>query len=77
MIEGELITNIFSEKLKDEKCNRAISDIDKDILKVVVVNRYKENQISVGFIKGFGLKKGAIAESIAHDSHHIIAVGRR
>ncbi len=52
------------------------SDVDSDILKLVVVNRYNNTDSpSIGFIKGFGLKKGAIAESIAHDSHNIIAVG--
>jgi len=74
VIDGELITNIVLDKLKVEN-NKAVSDVERDILKIVVVNRYKENEIAIGFIKGFGLKKGAIAESIAHDSHHIIAVG--
>ena len=42
---------------------------------MVVVNRYKDAPVSIGFIKNFGLKKGAIASSVAHDSHNIIAVG--
>jgi adenine deaminase len=74
IIEGELVTETIEYNVKS-KNNSVISDTEKDILKLVVVNRYKENQIFVGFINGFGLKKGAIAESIAHDSHHIIAVG--
>ncbi|MDP4228390.1 MAG: adenine deaminase C-terminal domain-containing protein, partial [Bacteroidota bacterium] len=46
-----------------------------DILKLVVVNRYQNQKPKVGFLKNFGLKKGALASSIAHDSHNIIAVG--
>jgi len=51
------------------------SDVEKDILKIVVVNRYYDADPSIAFIKNFGLKKGAIASSVAHDSHNIIAVG--
>jgi len=74
VIEGELVTNSLEcpAKVVD---GEVVSDIDNDILKIVIVNRYKRDQSFVGFIKGFGLKKGAIAESIAHDSHHVIAVG--
>jgi len=72
--DGELVTDFkVYEILKSE--NQLISDIENDILKIVVVNRYKEDEVSVGLIKGFGIKKGALAGSIAHDSHHIIAVG--
>ncbi|NVO08573.1 MAG: adenine deaminase [Bacteroidales bacterium] len=74
VLEGELVTNIIEEKVF-VKNGRITTDVEKDILKIVVVNRYKKNELSIGLIKGFGLKKGAIAESIAHDSHHIIAVG--
>ncbi|MDA3930512.1 MAG: adenine deaminase [Prolixibacteraceae bacterium] len=51
------------------------SNIEDDILKIVVLNRYVKAKASVGFIKGFTLKKGAIAGTIAHDSHNIVAVG--
>lgn len=74
VIEGELVTKEIVYNIKTQN-QSVISDIENDILKIVVVNRYKEKEVFVGFIKGFGLKKGAIAESIAHDSHHIIAVG--
>jgi len=74
VIEGELVTEVTEYKVKSLN-QSIISDTENDFLKIAVVNRYKENQIFVGFIKGFGLKKGAIAESISHDSHHIIAVG--
>ena len=53
----------------------AISDPENDILKIVVVNRYQKAMPIIGFIKGFGLKHSAIATSVAHDSHNIIAVG--
>lgn len=53
----------------------AVSDPERDILKIVVVNRYINSPPSIGFVTGFGLKQGAIAGSIAHDSHNIIAVG--
>ena len=46
-----------------------------DILKIVVVSRYNPSRYSVGFIHGIGLKRGAIADSTAHDSHHIVAIG--
>ncbi len=70
VIDGELITE--SETISN-KIN--IPNIEKDILKIVVVNRYQETKPAVAFVKGFGLKSGAIASSVAHDSHNIIAVG--
>lgn len=51
------------------------SDPARDILKIVVYNRYSAARPAVGFISGFGLKKGAIASSVAHDSHNLVAVG--
>jgi adenine deaminase len=54
----------------------AVPDISKDILKIAVIERHKgSGNIGKGFVKGFNLKKGAIASSVAHDSHNIIAVG--
>ena len=50
-------------------------DLEEDILKIAVVERYGGNSIANGFIKGFDLKKGAIASSVAHDSHNIVVVG--
>ncbi|MFO7573525.1 MAG: adenine deaminase C-terminal domain-containing protein [Bacteroidales bacterium] len=52
-----------------------MSDTENDILKIVVKERYHDNKPVAGFIKGFGIKKGAIASSVAHDSHNIVAVG--
>jgi len=71
--EGELLTK---EILWDAGNKSVIdSDIDNDILKIVVKDRYNDCAPAVGFIKGFGLKKGAFASSIAHDSHNIISIG--
>ena len=50
-------------------------DIYQDVLKIAVVERYGKGNVANAFIKGFGLKKGAIASSVAHDSHNIIVVG--
>lgn len=73
-LDGQLITNkIFASALIKDDC--LISDINNDILKIVVINRYKKAPVAKAFIKNFGLKKGAIASSVAHDSHNIIAVG--
>jgi adenine deaminase len=74
IIPGQLFTKNIKVKPKLNK-NETVSDIENDILKIVVINRYENTNPSVAFIKGFGLKKGAIASSVAHDSHNIIAVG--
>lgn len=73
-LDGQLITNKLAIDPK-ELNGFYVSDTDKDILKIVVVNRYNNVPIAKGFIKNFGLKKGAIGSSVAHDSHNIIAVG--
>ncbi|WP_426326400.1 adenine deaminase [Pedobacter sp. R-06] len=73
-LDGQLITNRISAKPKVLNQN-IISDLENDVLKMVVVNRYHDAPIAISFVKNFGLKKGAIASSVAHDSHNIIAVG--
>ena len=73
-VDGELITNELTLKPLEKQGN-LISDTEADILKITVVNRYENKPPAVAFIKNFGLKKGAIASSVAHDSHNIIAVG--
>ncbi len=73
-LDGQLITNRFSHKPKVVN-GIIVSDVNKDILKIVVVNRYKNAPIAKAFIKNFGLKQGALASSVAHDSHNIVAVG--
>ena len=71
---GELLTKKITADLKcvDGKVQ---PDIYQDVLKIAVVERYGGNNVANGFIHGFGLKKGAIASSISHDSHNIIVIG--
>lgn len=73
-LNGQLITNklFFEPKVVNGKI---VCDTERDLLKIVVVNRYHDAVIASGFIKNFQLKKGAIASSVAHDSHNIVAVG--
>ncbi len=73
-LDGELVTNeIESSSLINE--GNLISNTENDVLKMTVVNRYKNAEAAIAFIKNFGLKQGAIASSVGHDSHNIIAVG--
>ncbi len=73
-LDGQLITNklLVTGKLHHIEW---VSDVEHDILKIVVVNRYNSAPVAKAFVKGFGLKEGAIASSVAHDSHNIVAVG--
>ena len=73
-LEGQLITKTIIANAKIEN-DHIVSDIENDVLKMVVVNRYFDAPVAVGFIKNFNLKAGAIASTVAHDSHNIIAVG--
>jgi len=73
-IDGQLITELLTVNAKVRDGN-VESDIENDILKMVVLNRYQPSAPAVGFIHNFGLKHGAIASTVAHDSHNIIAVG--
>lgn len=74
VISGELLTEKSIGRPKSVNDN-LVSDVENDILKIAVVNRYEKKKIALGFIKNFGLKKGAIASSVAHDSHNIVVVG--
>jgi adenine deaminase len=74
VLDGQLIT-LRSECLPKLSNGFIVSDMEQDILKIVVVNRYQDAPPAIAFIKNFGLKEGAIASSVAHDSHNIIAVG--
>lgn len=74
-IDGEIVTKKCSfQPIFDENGN-AQTDTTQDVLKITVVNRYHDALPALAFINGFGLKTGAIASSVAHDSHNIIAVG--
>ncbi|MGB9928015.1 MAG: adenine deaminase C-terminal domain-containing protein, partial [Methanosarcina sp.] len=72
--DGQLVTGQEFVIPKIENFN-LVSDVERDILKMVVLSRYGDEPVQIGFIKNIGLKKGAIASSIAHDSHNILAVG--
>lgn len=72
--DEQLITETIIARQKVEGEN-LVSDVSRDILKIAIVNRYQKAKPVVGFIKRVGLKKGAFASSIAHDSHNIIAIG--
>lgn len=74
VLDGQLIT-LKSEHHPKISNGFVVSDTERDILKIVVVNRYQDAPVTIAFIKNFGLKQGAIASSVAHDSHNIIAVG--
>jgi adenine deaminase len=71
--DGQLFTG--SKRVTATMPSKYIHDTTNDILKIVVKERYKDLKPAVGFVHGFGLKNGAFASSVAHDSHNIIAVG--
>jgi adenine deaminase len=73
-LDGQLVTNrlMLEPLVVNEKI---MSDPARDVLKIVVINRYHSSPPAIAFVKNFGLKEGAIASSVAHDSHNIIAVG--
>lgn len=74
VMDGQLITRRSQERLEAAN-DHLVSDIGKDIIKIAVVNRYEHQKPALGFVRNFNLKQGAIAGSIGHDSHNIIAVG--
>ena len=73
-LDGQLITNklLLAPKIAGQNI---VSDVDNDVLKIAVVNRYHPAPVAKAFIKNIGLTQGAIASSVAHDSHNIVAVG--
>ncbi|MDB4036600.1 adenine deaminase [Polaribacter sp.] len=73
-LDGELVTNQIEANTLIVDGN-LVSNTATDVLKMTVVNRYKNAKPSIAFIKNFGLKEGAIASSVGHDSHNIIAIG--
>ena len=72
-LDGELYTKKFVVDVRKDALVE--TDTDADILKLVVLNRYRPAKPAVAFIRGFGLKQGALVSTVAHDSHHIVAVG--
>lgn len=73
-LDGQLITNKLFPQPKTSE-GYIVSDTERDILKIAVVNRYSDAPVATAFIQNIGLKSGAIASSVAHDSHNIVAVG--
>lgn len=73
-VPGELVTKklILPAKIEGQEY---VSDLDRDVLKLAVISRYSDKPPAIAFVKGLGLKSGALASSIAHDSHNIVAVG--
>ena len=75
MISGQILTRLVMEDIKSEN-GLVVSDIDRDILKICVVERHQASgRVGKGLVRGFGLKQGAMASSVSHDSHNVIAVG--
>lgn len=72
--DGQLITHRIGMRPAVEH-GLCVADPSRDLLKIAVVNRYREAPVSVGWIRNIGLKQGAIASCVAHDSHNIVAVG--
>jgi len=73
-LEGQLITNEIHHSALIEN-GKLVANVADDVLKMAVVNRYANTPPAIAFIKNFGLKKGAIASSVAHDCHNIVVVG--
>jgi adenine deaminase len=74
-LDGEIVTKSLQAVLPARE-GRLQADVKRDILKIAVVNRYApQTKVAIGFVRGFGLQKGAIASSVAHDSHNIVAIG--
>ncbi len=75
VVPGQILTERLLIDVKTEG-DEVVSDVDNDVLKIAVVERHKATgNVGLGLVRGFGLKKGAIASSVAHDSHNIIVVG--
>ena len=75
LVEGQIVTESLEEELAVEN-GLAVSDPSRDLLKIAVVERHlSTGRIGFGFVRGFGLKKGAMASTIAHDAHNIVVVG--
>lgn len=76
VFDGEIVTGEVQDSVSEMRQGQYMPDISKDLLYITVLNRYAANaQAALGFVRGFGLKKGALASSVAHDSHNIVAVG--
>ncbi|HAD14048.1 MAG TPA: adenine deaminase [Saprospirales bacterium] len=76
VFDGEIVTGETEGSVSEMRNGQYMPDVDQDLLYIAVVNRYTAHaKPALGMVKGFGLKKGALASSVAHDSHNIVAVG--
>jgi adenine deaminase len=73
-VDNQLVTgeDVVEVSIENQK---VVADTERDVLKLTVVNRYEDTDPAVAFIRGFGLTEGALASSVAHDSHNVVAVG--
>lgn len=74
VIDGQIVTTALTAITNIQE-GLAVSDPENDLIKIVVVNRYQNAKPAVAFVTGTGLKRGAIASTVAHDSHNIVAIG--
>lgn len=75
VLDGQLITNKRSMRARQGPGGELLPDPDQDLLKIVVADRYTNGAPAIGWITNTGLKRGALASSVAHDSHNIVAIG--
>jgi adenine deaminase len=77
IVPGQIVTR-HGQAATPVADGRAVADPDRDLLKIAVVERHRgTGRTGIGFVKGMGLRRGAIASSVAHDAHNIIVVGAR
>src|SRR5947207_10980577 len=75
IVPQQIVTKCLVERPKIDNA-QIVSDIERDILKVVVVERHRATgNVGVGFVRGFGLRKGALGSTVAHDAHNVVVVG--
>ncbi|HIC93826.1 MAG TPA: adenine deaminase [Anaerolineae bacterium] len=75
VVPGQVVTRKLVEEVRVED-GQAVADVERDILKIAVIERHRATgNVGLGFVRGFGLRRGAIASSVAHDSHNIVVVG--
>ena len=75
VVPGQIVTRKLVEEVRVED-GQAVADVERDILKIAVIERHRATgNVGLGFVRGFGLRRGAIASSVAHDSHNIVVVG--
>jgi adenine deaminase len=75
VVEGQIVTQALELPVKREN-GLAVADLDRDVLKMAVIERHNATgNVGLGFVKGMGLRRGALASTVAHDSHNLIVIG--